>query len=360
MKITVYQEYDGAIFGDQKYLCLLLEEFKKYAPEHIYFRAIVPTKKELYKEAITIGEVELLNEPHWIFRVISLIKVIKRSNTDVILCTNERSMLTILLASLLKRIPIVSYVTYERNSLWSDFICFFFAKRVLGISPQSILIKNGLLRKLFHKKIFMLLIGARLEKFFEVPLANDHNGPMKILLVASITYRKGIDIALDAMEELNKRKVSCVLRIAGAAVPKSEVYADSMRDRSKRFKYVQIEWLGWKSNIPELLSWADVLILPTRSEALGVCLIEAMAAGRPVITTPVGGIPSIVKDGLTGFLISPNDPSALANYLSLLNTNFDIRQEVGRAARLYALEHFNLESHIKLLKKHLRDVSNKK
>jgi len=56
MKITVYQEYDGAIFGDQKYLCLLLEEFKKYAPEHIYFRAIVPTKKELYKEAANIGD----------------------------------------------------------------------------------------------------------------------------------------------------------------------------------------------------------------------------------------------------------------------------------------------------------------
>jgi glycosyltransferase involved in cell wall biosynthesis len=84
------------------------------------------------------------------------------------------------------------------------------------------------------------------------------------------------------------------------------------------------------------LSRADILVLPTHTEGFPLSLLEGMAMGLPVVTTPVGGIPEIVKDGVNGYLVSPKDVEMLAERILTLVKEPGKRQRMGEAnARLY-------------------------
>jgi len=74
----------------------------------------------------------------------------------------------------------------------------------------------------------------------------------------------------------------------------------------------EVEHYPWSANAPGLLRHLDVLVLPSRREPLGTVLLEAMAVGTPVVATAVDGIPEVVRDGVTGRLVAPDDPDALA------------------------------------------------
>jgi len=81
---------------------------------------------------------------------------------------------------------------------------------------------------------------------------------------------------------------------------------------------------------------ADVFVLPSLFEPFGIVLLEAMAAGLPVVASRVGGIPEVVEDGRTGFLVPPGDPEALAQALERLFSDRELRRDMGREGRLTA------------------------
>jgi glycosyltransferase involved in cell wall biosynthesis len=79
-----------------------------------------------------------------------------------------------------------------------------------------------------------------------------------------------------------------------------------------------------------LLDEASLFVLPSYQEGLPIAVLEAMAAGLPVITTPVGGLPEVIKDGYNGFLVPPGAVAVLAEKLALLAANPDLRETMGR------------------------------
>ncbi|MCI0529753.1 MAG: glycosyltransferase, partial [Nitrospira sp.] len=79
-----------------------------------------------------------------------------------------------------------------------------------------------------------------------------------------------------------------------------------------------VRFLGFREDVPSLLQAMDVFVLPSVSEGLPLSILEAMALGKPVVASSVGGIPEIVKDGITGYLAPPKDPEALAEKILLL------------------------------------------
>jgi glycogen synthase len=85
--------------------------------------------------------------------------------------------------------------------------------------------------------------------------------------------------------------------------------------------------------VPGLLAGADVVVMPSRYEELGTALIEAMAAGRPVVATRVGGIPELVRDGVDGLLVPPDDPQALAKAVTRVLANPVLAAELGANGR---------------------------
>ena len=107
----------------------------------------------------------------------------------------------------------------------------------------------------------------------------------------------------------------------------------------------RVALLGWVSgeHKERELAHAAVYVLASYNEGLPMSLLEAMAAGLPVITTPVGGIPEAVTDGVEGFLVAPGDVAALQERLALLLADAELRQRMGAAARAKIATHFSSE-----------------
>lgn len=106
-----------------------------------------------------------------------------------------------------------------------------------------------------------------------------------------------------------------------------------------------VVFLGNRTDIPELLAACDVVVLPSFSEALPTALMEAAAAGRPVVATAVGGTTEVVIDGRTGLLVPPGDGSALTTAIAELLLDPARARAMGEHAAKHARERFTIERH---------------
>lgn len=111
-----------------------------------------------------------------------------------------------------------------------------------------------------------------------------------------------------------------------------------------------------RAEVPRLFQWADVFVLPSLSETFGLVLLEAMAAGLPVITTPHTAGPDIIRDGEDGFIVPVRDPAAIAGKLDLLATKPALLEELSRNAHQRARE-FTLERYSERLVKAIGHVT---
>ena len=99
---------------------------------------------------------------------------------------------------------------------------------------------------------------------------------------------------------------------------------------------------GFVDDMPAFLRELDAFVLSSRFEGLPWALLEAAASGLPAVATRVGGVPDLVQDGVTGLLIAPGDPAALAAALGSLHARPDWAAEMGAAARRQVLERFTI------------------
>jgi glycosyltransferase involved in cell wall biosynthesis len=106
----------------------------------------------------------------------------------------------------------------------------------------------------------------------------------------------------------------------------------------------QVRLLGMRSDIPEILGAADVFALSSDWEGNPLSVMEAMAAGRPVISTAVGGVPELVEDGGCGLLVPPRDPETLSRAMESLLEKPGLRERLGAAAAERARKRFGVET----------------
>jgi len=104
----------------------------------------------------------------------------------------------------------------------------------------------------------------------------------------------------------------------------------------------RITFLGEVRDVRGLLARARMFVLPSRSEGIPLTALEAMACGLPVVATRVGGLPEVVNDGVTGLLVPPADPAALAGAMAEIWDDCDRRDRMGRAGRGRAEECFDV------------------
>lgn len=101
-------------------------------------------------------------------------------------------------------------------------------------------------------------------------------------------------------------------------------------------------FLGTRRDVPEILQAADVFALPSVTEGLPIALLEAMARGTPSVATRVGGIPEVIVDGQSGFLVAAGNVSELRARLNQLLTSPDLRSRIGQAGRDRILARFEV------------------
>jgi glycosyltransferase involved in cell wall biosynthesis len=151
-------------------------------------------------------------------------------------------------------------------------------------------------------------------------------GEPVLLAACALVARKGIDVLLDALATVGGAGVPVTTWIAGGGPQ-----AHALRAQAARLGLERVRFLGRRDDIADLLAGCDVFVLPARHEGLGVAALEAMAAGRPVVASAVGGLADAVIDGGTGVLVPPDDAAALAAALRELLTDRALRARLGSA-----------------------------
>jgi len=169
------------------------------------------------------------------------------------------------------------------------------------------------------------------------------SGTKLLLAAAHLTHRKGLDIALRALSRCVADETDgvsdAVLWVAGDGPERSALEALV----AELELGARVRFLGSRQDIPDLLAAADLLLMPSRSEGLGIAALEAMAAGLPVLGCRVGGLGQAVVDGRTGLLVPPEDIGALADALARLLADDPMRQRLGREGPVRIAEGFRAE-----------------
>jgi glycosyltransferase involved in cell wall biosynthesis len=148
-------------------------------------------------------------------------------------------------------------------------------------------------------------------------------------VAANLEYWKGIDVLLEAV-----RLAQSPLRV--------EIYGVGSKqgELERQAEGLDVHFNGF---VPDPLASIDVLVQPSRADNLPLAILEAMAAGLPVIGTRVGGIPELVVDGETGLLVDPERPEELAAALDSVAADPERRLELGRRGRERVREHFSAD-----------------
>jgi glycosyltransferase involved in cell wall biosynthesis len=185
----------------------------------------------------------------------------------------------------------------------------------------------------------------------DTPRASPADEPPRIVSVGRLAYPKDPVTFVRALAALNGRDFSALL--VGDGPQRAAVQAAlASLPAAARTRLV-----GDRHDVRALLAASQVFVLATRSEGLPLTVLEAMAAGLPVVASRVGGIPELVVDGETGLLVPPGDPVGLADAIARLLDDRRLRERLGAAGRSRVEQHFGrdafVEAHLELLRRQL-------
>jgi glycosyltransferase involved in cell wall biosynthesis len=207
--------------------------------------------------------------------------------------------------------------------------------QLAGICTSRIhLIPNGIDLERFHRAG-----GAAAREELRRALGFAANQRV-VLVPALLRQGKGHDVLLDALPAIRCVVPNVTVVFAGGGEREAE-----LRQRAEPHG-PGVVFLGHRNDIPELLAGCDLVVLPSYAEALPVALIEAAAAGRPVVATHVGGTADIVEHGVTGLLVPPGDPPALAEAIAAMLNDPTRAHAFGQAGRIVARHRFSLDGHV--------------
>lgn len=128
------------------------------------------------------------------------------------------------------------------------------------------------------------------------------------------------------------------LAIVGEGIERPRIEAEIVRQQLGD----RVALLGNRHDVPEILAGSEVFVLSSMAEGVPLTVLEGMAAGLPVVATRVGGVGEVVVDGVTGTLVAPSDPAALAGALRRYVVDESLRLQHGRAGRERVEKHFSL------------------
>jgi glycosyltransferase involved in cell wall biosynthesis len=193
------------------------------------------------------------------------------------------------------------------------------------------------------EKVSIVPLGFELEPFFDLPpsdrVRRSLGVPADALVIGFVGRLVSIKDPLalvEAFAGLFEKCPAAVLLIVGDGELRAAVEQDVQRRGLTR----QVVFAGWREDLPSIYSAIDIVALTSRNEGTPVTLIEAMAAGRPVVATDVGGVADIVEHGTSGWLVEAGDRNGLLQALGRLARDPAERQRLGHNGRMRARARF--------------------
>jgi L-malate glycosyltransferase len=268
----------------------------------------------------------------------------ERGGFDVIYANSIRAVLSVGLAARTTKTPLLWYIKGELNNPWLDRAGFALADRVLFFCETNRDDKYpSLIAKHLHK-IGILKIGIDWRVVEDVE-ARDKSATVRELaldpahlntLVLGQLYRpKGQHLAIEAMSRLAADFPQARLYIVGDhVIEEYRGYRDELDALVAKYGLQdRVIFTGWRTDALDILASVDIVLHPSLSEGFGRAVLEAMALGRPVVASKVGGLREIIRHGENGFLVDPGDVNAITEHWRALLADASLRETFSRNAR---------------------------
>jgi glycosyltransferase involved in cell wall biosynthesis len=198
-----------------------------------------------------------------------------------------------------------------------------------------------------ENKLTVIHSGIELDKFTQSStqdirlLKNNLGIPEKALIVGTagrLVPIKGPEYLIKAAEKVLQIHKNIFFLFAGDGYLKEDLAALAQDLGIEK----NILFLGWKDNAAEIISLYDIFVLPSLNEGMGRVLVEAMALGKPIVASNIGGIPDLIFHGKNGFLVPPQKPRELAQYIQLLLEDENKRTKMGQEGKKLS-QNFSVE-----------------
>ena len=163
-------------------------------------------------------------------------------------------------------------------------------------------------------------------------------GEPLVLFVGRLTYQKGLDVLLKAWPRFRDRRPGATLLVLGQGPDRN-----TLRQSAEALGIAaSVDFRGIREDVGHHYAAADIFVLPSRYEGFPNVMLEAMAAGLPVIASQVSGTEDAIEDGRNGLLVPPGEPEALSEALRRLSEDPDLRERLGTEARKTVEGRFNI------------------
>jgi glycosyltransferase involved in cell wall biosynthesis len=219
-----------------------------------------------------------------------------------------------------------------------------YGKPALSIAISNYGMRDGEFLK--SQEIVLILNGIPEPKILAAANSSAPNTMPEILFCGMVSEEKGVGILLEACATVKQRGASFRCKIVGTAA--SEVEEKKFKDFLRNHELEGIvEFIGplYGDNKWEAYAAANIFCFPTHysAESFGLVAVEAMMFSLPVVSTNWRGLPDIVVDGETGFLVPPKDAKSIAERLEILISDQDLRRTMGAAGRRRYEQNFTVE-----------------
>lgn len=308
---------------------------------------------EMRKDAVGARNVLKLSQIGIMWRFChALTRLIQRERAVIVHCNSLKADFLGGVAGKWARVPTLWHI---RDRIAPDYLpravvlAFPIAMRVLGV--RGVAVSDAVRQTLrlpdgWRKQVSVVHDGLP-DPDLRSEVAQ-HTTPV-VGMLGRLSPWKGQHIFLDAISMVRERFPNVRFQIVGAALFGEQEYERQIKAQAERLGLENaLEWTGFRADAPQLLRQMDVVVhASTTGEPFGQVIVEAMLASKPVVATNGGGVPEIVEEGRTGFLVPMNDASALgAAIISLLEDPVTARR-MGQAGRQRALNCFSIQKTVR-------------
>jgi glycosyltransferase involved in cell wall biosynthesis len=288
-------------------------------------------------------------------------KIARANRVQVIVAHNHWSHLEGVLAGRLARLPVLVHLHVQHKDDALGRLRRFAVSKAAGTVAVSDAIRRTLPPPMWERVEVIRNGTPPAEQVAEATrqrLRRELGGLGGRVVIALARYQreKGLDDLINALAALPREFDDVQLLLAGGSYEGDPTEAYLRRLADERMSG-RVQFLGFRSDAPELLALADVCVLPSHDEGLPLVALEAQAAGCPFVAAAVGGVPEVVEHDVNGLLFRPGDVECLSVELARVLSDSRLRDRLRANGLAYVVEHGSLERQAESLARVLRAIS---
>ena len=351
---------DGRFGGPQNRILQVSEKLKKYGVNTV---VIIPKKEsdtfysKLIQKDIQVKRLNLhrltKHKPHligwfifFIPELISLYRYLKRENIDLVHC-NAPWQIKGVLAGKMAGLKVIWHINNAELPRGIKKIFYRLVRICDGLILTGYRVKEYYFSNVsLENKYALIQAPVDCHKFNSAIVKEDkrlskHNG-IKIVSLGTINPTKCYEDFIEVARILNKKYENLCFYIVGQELDSQKKYMQGLKDLIDKYEINNVYFYGQAYNVPEVIKAADIYICASESESGPMSVWEAMAMEKAIVSTDVGDVKRFIKDGENGFVVPPRDAKALAEKVSILIENENLRVKFGKLARAVAVKELDV------------------